>query len=49
MCGADPQTVEGGDPNNAAEVIRNSKNISRHYWGPDTIKPAVSSSRSDGN
>jgi hypothetical protein len=57
MCGADPQTMEGGDLNIATEVIRNSQNIARHYWGPGTapvdpapaIKPAVSSSRSAGN
>lgn len=36
MCGADPQTLEGGDPNIAIEVIRNSQNIARHYWGADT-------------
>lgn len=52
MCGADPQTMEGGDPNIAIEVIRNSQNIARHYWGADMgqvdpatiIKSAVSPS-----
>jgi hypothetical protein len=56
MCGADPQTMEGGDPNIAIAVIRNSQNIARHYCGADTstvdpdpaIKPAVSSSPPDG-
>jgi hypothetical protein len=36
MCGADPQTLQGGDPNIAIEVMRNSQNIARHYWGADT-------------
>lgn len=51
MCGADPQTMEGGDPQIALNVIRNSQNIARHYWGADTgevdpefaSRPAVSS------
>ncbi|MBX5023918.1 indoleamine 2,3-dioxygenase [Rhizobium lentis] len=32
MCGADPDTFEGGDPDIAYHVIRNSQNIARHYW-----------------
>jgi hypothetical protein len=52
MCGADPQTMEGGDPNIAIKVIGNSQNIARHYWGADmgpvdpapTMKSAVSPS-----
>jgi hypothetical protein len=38
MCGADPVTLKGGDPEMALHVIRNSQNIARHYWGAD-IKP----------
>lgn len=38
MCGANPETMEGGDPEIAIGVIRNSQNIARHYWGAD-IKP----------
>jgi hypothetical protein len=38
MCGANLQTMEGGDPRIAIEVIRNSQNIARHYWGAD-IEP----------
>lgn len=57
MCGANPKTLEGGDPQIAIEVIRNSQNIARHYWGADTRvddpalarKPAVSLSPTDGN
>src|SRR5690349_11599221 len=31
MCGADPDTFEGGDPETAYHVIRNSQNIAKHY------------------
>lgn len=35
MCGADPDTFEGGDPEIAYHVIRNSQNIAKHYWSAD--------------
>jgi hypothetical protein len=38
MCGANPETMEGGDPRIAIGVIRNSQNIAKHYWGAD-IEP----------
>lgn len=38
MCGADPDTFEGGDPDIAYHVIRNSQNIAKHYWSAD-IQP----------
>lgn len=38
MCGADPDTFEGGDPDIAYHVIRNSQNIAKHYWAAD-IEP----------
>jgi len=38
MCGADPDTFQGGDPEIAYHVIRNSQNIARHYWSAD-IEP----------
>ena len=38
MCGADPDTFEGGDPDIAYHVIRNSQNIGKHYWAAD-IEP----------
>lgn len=38
MCGADPLTMQGGDPRIAIGVIRNSQNIAKHYWGAD-IEP----------
>jgi len=38
MCGADPDTFEGGDPDIAYHIIRNSQNIARHYWSAD-IEP----------
>lgn len=38
ICGADPDTLEGGDPEIAHRVIRNSQNIAKHYWSAD-IEP----------
>ncbi|MCZ4431838.1 hypothetical protein O3S81_19150 [Agrobacterium sp. SOY23] len=38
MCGADPDTLQGGDPDIACHVIRNSQNIAKHYWSAD-IEP----------
>ncbi|NKN01625.1 hypothetical protein [Rhizobium leguminosarum] len=38
MCGADPDTLKGGNPDIAYQVIRNSQNIARHYWSAD-IEP----------
>lgn len=35
MCGANPDTFEGGDPDIAYHVIRNSQNIAKHYWMAD--------------
>jgi hypothetical protein len=32
MCGADPDTFEGGNRDIAYHVVRNSQNIARHYW-----------------
>jgi hypothetical protein len=38
ICGANPETLEGGDPEIACQVIRNSQNIAKHYWSAD-IEP----------
>lgn len=38
LCGADPQTFAGGDPAMAIDVIRNSQNVAKRYWGAD-IEP----------
>jgi len=35
ICGANPDTFEGGDADIAYHVIRNSQNIARHYWSAD--------------
>ncbi|TAA60077.1 hypothetical protein [Shinella sp. JR1-6] len=35
LCGADPETFEGGDPDIATFVIRNGQNIRDHYWAKD--------------
>ncbi len=41
MCGADPDTLAGGDPEIAYHVIRNSQNIAVHYWGAEiAVYPA---------
>ncbi|AWN45675.1 hypothetical protein DK419_04515 [Methylobacterium terrae] len=33
LCGADPRTFSGGDPDRAAALLRNGRNIARHHWG----------------
>ncbi len=38
ICGANPETLEGGDPNIAYHVIRNSQGIAKEYWSAD-IEP----------
>jgi hypothetical protein len=35
MCGADPDTLRGGDPDIAYHVIRNSQGIAKEYWSAD--------------
>lgn len=35
LCGADPDTFAGGNPDVAAKIIRNCQNIARHYWGAE--------------
>lgn len=32
LCGGDPETFEGGDPDIAARIIDNERLISEHYW-----------------
>ena len=44
MCGADPDTFEGGDPKIAYHVIRNSQNIAKHYWSAN-IEPYLPTRR----
>lgn len=44
MCGADPDTFEGGDPKIAYHVIRNSRNIAKQYWSAD-IEPYLPTRR----
>ncbi|WP_156383031.1 hypothetical protein [Rhizobium sp. Root483D2] len=38
ICGADPETFAGGDPESAYHVIRNCQNIAQHYWSAN-IEP----------
>jgi len=41
LCGADPDTFEGGNPEIAARLLDNGRNISTHYWaGKDPAKSA---------
>ncbi|MGV3548484.1 hypothetical protein [Rhizobium sp.] len=35
LCGADAETMKGGDPAIAASLIDNARNIAEHYWGND--------------
>lgn len=32
LCGADPETMRGGDPVLAGHLIRNQQKIAEHYW-----------------
>ncbi|WP_428426539.1 hypothetical protein [Pararhizobium sp.] len=40
LCGANPETFEGGDPEVAAQIINNNQNISDHYWSKKAEVPA---------
>lgn len=33
LCGADPETCEGGDPDMAARILDNGRKMAAHYWG----------------
>jgi hypothetical protein len=32
LCGADTETFMGGNPDTAAHIIENARNIAAHYW-----------------
>lgn len=32
LCGGDPETLLGGDPEIAAHIVQNGQNIADHYW-----------------
>lgn len=39
LCGGDPDTFLGGDPEIAAHILENGRNIAHHYWaGTDGAK-----------
>lgn len=40
LCGADPETFMGGNPDIAARIIDNNRNISDHYWVNRAAEPA---------
>ena len=40
LCGADPETFEGGNPDIATAVLRNGQNILDHYWSKGFTKTA---------
>jgi hypothetical protein len=35
LCGADPETLTGGNPQTALSIIRNSQMLAKHHWGAD--------------
>ena len=39
LCGGDPDTLEGGDPEIGAKIVSNGQNIIDHYWRGDRAKP----------
>ncbi|MFK0165869.1 hypothetical protein [Rhizobium sp. NPDC090279] len=41
LCGADPETFMGGNPDIAASILENGRNISQHYWTNRGDEPAV--------
>lgn len=48
LCGADPDTMRGGDPVIAFHLLNNGRNISQHYWGmspEDAVKDQPGSGR----
>ncbi|TKT80437.1 hypothetical protein XW59_008165 [Aquamicrobium sp. LC103] len=44
LCGADPQTFAGGNPDIAARIIENGQKLSDHYWAKKGDVPLDSSS-----
>ncbi|MGH7003028.1 MAG: hypothetical protein ACREIP_03690 [Alphaproteobacteria bacterium] len=44
LCGADPETLEGGDPEIAAHILDNGRKISAHYWAGGTTDPNAANS-----
>jgi len=32
LCGGNPETLEGGDPEIGAKIVRNGQHIIDHYW-----------------
>lgn len=39
LCGADVETMTGGDPEIASRIIENAQNIRRHYWAGEEEQP----------
>ena len=39
ICGGDPDTLEGGDPEIGAKIVSNGQHIIDHYWSGDSEKP----------
>ncbi|MBN9216493.1 MAG: hypothetical protein J0I79_00925 [Mesorhizobium sp.] len=40
LCGADPETFVGGNPDIAASILENGRKISDHYWAKDGAQAA---------
>jgi hypothetical protein len=45
ICGADPDTFEGGNPDIAYHVIRNSQGIAKDYWSAESSPIRTSGDR----
>jgi len=39
LCGADPETFMGGNPEIAAHILDNGRKISEHYWVKEGAEP----------
>jgi hypothetical protein len=42
LCGADPETMKGGNPDIAARLLDNGRKIAAHYWAGGNADPASS-------
>ncbi|MGY5778656.1 hypothetical protein [Rhizobium sp. LEGMi135b] len=44
LCGADPETMTGGNPGIAARIIDNGRKLSEHYWVNSGAEPTADAS-----
>ena len=43
LCGGDPETLAGGDPDIAARILDNGRQLSDHYWAGRAVPTDASS------